>query len=345
MKALVYKGPKDIALVDRPHPKIKDATDAIVRITRTTICGTDTGIIAGKVPDVPHGLVLGHEGVGVVEEIGAHVRQFKKGERVIVSCISSCGSCDYCKKLLPAHCRDGGWNLGRFIDGTQAEYVRVRHADLSLHAIPKGLSDDAAVLLSDILPTGHEIGVQYGGVKPGDTVVIVGAGPIGMSALITAQLYGPAAIVMVDLDQGRLDMAKKLGASHTIDSSKSDPVAEVLKLAPEGVDVAIEAAGVPATWDVCQKIVMPGGHIAVVGVHAKSVDFAVDKLWIRNVKVSTGLVNATTTPVLMKMLAAGAIDVSPMLTHHFPLGDMLKAYHAFANTAGEQSMKIIVECS
>ncbi|MFO7720338.1 MAG: alcohol dehydrogenase catalytic domain-containing protein, partial [Gillisia sp.] len=255
MKGLVYDGPGKIALKDIPKPKIEKSTDVIVKITKTTICGTDLGILHGKTPTVKPGTTLGHEGVGIVEEMGDSVRNFKKGDRVIISCITSDGSCEYCKKQMYAHCEDGGWILGHLINGTQAEYVRIPHADNSLYLIPEGSDDEALVMLSDILPTGHEIGVQYGRVKPGDTIAIIGAGPIGMSALLTAQFYSPAKIYMIDIDENRLKMSKKFGATDVINTSKEDAVKKILSETKDGVDVAIEAVGVPETFDICQKIV------------------------------------------------------------------------------------------
>lgn len=287
------------------------------------------------------GIILGHEGVGIIEEIGDAVSQFEVGDKVLISCITSCGSCEYCKKQLYSHCKDGGWILGHMIDGVQAEYVRVPHADNSLHKVPDTLDDDIAVLLCDILPTGHEIGVQYGNVKPGDAIAIVGAGPVGMGTLLTAQFYSPAIIVVVDLDENRLEMAKELGATHTLKPS-SDLEKELAKIVgEEGVDVAIEAVGIPQTWDVCQKIVKPGGNIANVGVHGQKVDFELQDLWIKNLTITTGLVNTNTTPMLMK--AISKLPVEKLITHHFNLSEIEKAYDVFLNASKEKAMKIIIE--
>ncbi|WP_413997864.1 zinc-dependent alcohol dehydrogenase family protein [Flavobacterium sp. W1B] len=343
MKALVYGGPGKIELKDVPLPKIEKTTDVVVKILKTTICGTDLGILHGKTPSVKPGTTLGHEGVGVVEEIGTSVRNFKKGDRVIISCITSDGSCEYCKKQMYSHCEDGGWILGHLINGTQAEYVRIPHADNSLYLIPKGSDEEALVMLSDILPTGHEIGIINGNVKPGDTIAIVGAGPIGMSALLTAHFYSPAKIYMIDLDENRLETAKKFGATDTINSAKEDVLKRIQSETKDGVDVAIEAVGVPATFDVCQKIVRPGGHIANIGVHGKPVELQIQDLWIQNITITMGLVNTNTTPMLLKTVSSGKLEPAKLITHHFKLKTILEAYEVFGNAAKEKAMKVIIE--
>lgn len=343
MKALVYGGPGKIELKDVPLPRIDKPTDALVKIVKTTICGTDLGIIKGKVPTVQPGTTLGHEGVGVVEEVGASVRHFKKGDRVIISCITSDGSCEYCKKGMYAHCQDGGWILGHLINGTQAEYVRIPHADNSLHPIPPGADEEALVMLSDILPTGYEIGVLNGQVKPGDTIAIVGAGPIGLSALLTAQFFSPARIYMIDLDNNRLATARKFGATDIINSETEDAVQKIMRETKDGVDVAIEAVGVPATFDLCQNMIRPGGHIAVIGVHGHSVDFQLQKLWIQNITLTTGLVNTYTTPMLLKNVTSGKLEPKKLITHRFRLEDILQAYKVFGNAGEEKAMKVIIE--
>lgn len=343
MKALVYDGPGKIALKEIPIPILQKPTDALVKILKTTICGTDLGIQKGKVPSVQPGTTLGHEGVGIVEEIGAAVRNFKKGDHVIISCITSDGTCEYCKKQMYSHCEDGGWILGNLIDGTQAEYVRIPHADNSLYVIPSGGDQEALVMLSDILPTGHEIGVINGCVKPGDTIAIVGAGPIGMSALLTSQFYSPAKIYVIDTDDNRLGMAKKFGATHTINSQKEDVAQKIMSETKDGVDVSIEAVGLPATFDICQNIVRPGGHIANVGVHGHSVDLQIQKLWIQNITITMGLVNTNTTPMLLKTVSSGKLEPAKLITHHFKLDDIIHAYEVFGNAAKEKAMKVIIE--
>ena len=343
MKALVYGGPGLKTWADKAYPTIEKPTDAIVRITHTTICGTDLHILKGDVPAVTPGRVLGHEGVGVVEQVGSAVRNFRKGARVLISCITSCGSCPNCKRQMYAHCADGGWILGHLIDGTQAEYVRIPHADNSLYPIPAGADEEALVMLSDILPTGFEIGVLNGQVGPGDTVAIVGSGPIGMASLLTAQFYSPARIIMIDLDPNRLDVAKKFGATDTICASGSEAIEKVMEMTGGvGVDVAIEAVGVPATFDVCQNILAPGARLANVGVHGKSVDLRMENLWIRNVTISTGLVNTNTTPMLLKTVQSSKIDPSRLITHRFPLNQIEEAYRVFSNAAQEKTLKVIL---
>lgn len=346
MKALVYYGDHDIKFEEKPKPTILKSTDAIVKIVKTTICGTDLGIYKGKNPEITPGRILGHEGIGIVEEVGDSVTNFKPGDKVLISCVTSCGSCDYCKKQLYAHCKDGGWILGYMIDGVQAEYARIPHADNSLYKYPDTIDDEVAVMLSDILPTGHEIGVQYGNVKPGDAIAIVGAGPVGMSVLLTSQFYSPATIVMIDMDENRLELAKKLGATHTINSAVENAEEAVKKIVgEEGVDVSIEAVGIPPTWDICQRIVKPGGHIANVGVHGVKVDFEIQKLWIKNLTITTGLVNTNTTPMLLKATATNKLPLKELITHRYKLGQIEEAYQVFLNGAREKAMKIIIDAS
>jgi alcohol dehydrogenase len=342
MKAMVYKGPGQKSWDSVPRPGLTKPTDAIVRITKTTICGTDLHILKGDVPAVTSGRILGHEGVGIVEDVGDAVSHFKKGDRVLISCITSCGKCEYCKRQMYSHCEDGGWILGHLIDGTQAEYVRIPHADNSLYAVPAGANEEALVMLSDILPTGFEIGVLYGAVEPGDIVAIVGAGPIGMAALLTAQFYSPSRLIMIDLDPARLEMAKTFGATEVIDSSKADVVKAILGSTKDGVDVAIEAVGIPATFDICQNIVRPGGHIANVGVHGKSVDFQIQKLWIQNITLTTGLVNTNTTPMLLKTVESRKLQPENLITHRFTFDQLPQAYEVFGNAAKQKALKVII---
>lgn len=305
MKALVYRGPGDKAVEDRPRPELQAASDAIVNISRTTICGTDLHILKGDVPTCTPGRILGHEGVGVVEEAGAGVSAFLPGSRVLISCVSSCGKCEYCRRGMYSHCTTGGWILGNTIDGTQAEYVRIPHADTSLYPIPEEADEEALVMLSDILPTGFECGVLNGKVAPGSTVAIVGAGPIGLAALLTAQFYAPAEIIMIDLDDNRLDVARRFGATQTINSGdgKAADTAKTLT-GGRGVDTAIEAVGVPATFLLCQELVAPGGIIANVGVHGSKVDLHLERLWSHNIAITTRLVDTVTTPMLLKTVQA-----------------------------------------
>lgn len=345
MKALVYHGPGHRAWEEKTAPVLRNATDALVRITTTTICGTDLHILKGDVPEVPIGLTLGHEGVGVVIAIGGAVSRVKPGDRVLISCITSCGKCDACRRGMWSHCADGGWQLGHTIDGTQAELVCVPHADGSLHKIPDTQVDEAQwVMLSDILPTGYECGVLNGEVKPGDTVAIIGAGPIGLAALLTAQFYSPAEIIMVDGDGNRLEVARTFGATHAFlpESAK----AGILELTGgRGVDVAIEAVGVPETFELCTEIVAPGGHVANVGVHGRSAILHLEKLWAKNITIRTRLVDTVTTPFLLKALAAGRLNAQKLITHRFPLSDIMHAYDVFGAAAKAKALKVILSNS
>jgi len=343
MKALVYNGQNGKELVEKPKPTLLKPTDAIIKITKTTICGTDLHILGGDVPAVTAGRTLGHEGVGIVEEVGSAVNNFKPGDRVLISCITSCGKCENCKNGLYAHCDDGGWILGHLIDGTQAEYVRIPHADNSLYHIPEGVDEEALVMLSDILPTGFEIGVLSGQVKPGDTVAIIGGGPVGMAALLTAQFYSPAEIIMVDLDDNRLEVAQKFGATKVVNSSDGKAVEKILELTGnKGVDVAIEAVGIPATFALCQEIVAAGGHIANVGVHGKSVELHLEKLWIRNVTITTGLVSTNSTPMLLNTVKSGKLKPEQLVTHRFSFDQIEEAYDVFKNAAKNKALKVII---
>lgn len=345
MKAATYVAPGKLELIEKPKPEIKAPTDAIVRLLKTTICGTDLHILGGDVPETTPGTILGHEGIGIVEEVGSAVNNFKVGDKVIISCITTCNTCYYCKKGIPAHCENGGWILGHLINGTQAEYVHIPQADGSLYHAPKTVEDDALVMLSDIFPTSYEIGVQAANVKPGDTVCIVGSGPIGLAALLTAQFYSPAKIIMVDLSESRLDAAKKFGATDVICSGDIDVIKEEIDKLTDGrgVDVAIECVGYPATFDVCQKIIAVGGHVSNVGVHGKPVGFDLQDLWIKNITMSTGLVNANTTEMLLNVLKTGKIDATQMVTHHFKLSEVEKAYDVFKNAGKNNALKVIIK--
>jgi len=344
MKALVYRGPGKKAFEDRPKPKLEAPGDAVVKITRTTICGTDLHILKGDVATCKPGRILGHEGVGVVHSVGAGVTAFKPGDRVLISCISACGKCEYCRRGMYSHCTTGGWILGNEIDGTQAEYVRTPHADTSLYPIPDGADEEALVMLSDILPTGFECGVLNGKVAPGSTVAIVGAGPIGLAALLTAQFYAPAEIVMIDLDDNRLEVARRFGATHSINSSDGKALDEVKALTGgRGVDTAIEAVGVPATFLLCEELVAPGGVIANVGVHGTKVDLHLETLWSRNITITTRLVDTVTTSMLLKLVQSGKLQPGKLVTHRFELAEVMKAYDVFANAAQERALKVVLK--
>jgi alcohol dehydrogenase len=344
MKALVYHGPGKSSYEEKQMPTIQETTDAIVRIIHTTICGTDLHILKGDIPTVTDGRILGHEGVGIVEQVGSSVSNFRTGDHVLVSCISSCGRCANCKKGMYSHCEnDGGWILGVKIDGTQAEYVRIPFADNSLYPIPGGADEEALVMLSDILPTGFECGVLNGQVKPGDTVAIIGAGPIGLATLLTAQFYSPAEIYMVDNDDNRLQVARVFGATQVINNGLGNAAEKILALTNNrGVDVAIEAIGVPESFDICQDIVTAGGRIANVGVHGKPVQLNLDKLWAQNITLTTRLVDTVTTPMLLKTVASGRLQPKQLITHHFTLDQVMQAYDTFGNATREHALKVII---
>lgn len=350
MKALVYHGPGQKSWEEVPDPVIQNPTDIIVKIDTTTICGTDLHILKGDVPAVTDGRILGHEGVGTIAEVGAAVSTLAVGDRVIISCVSACGRCGFCRKGVFSHClgEEGaagiGWIFGHLIDGTQAEYVRVPYAENSVYRIPDGVSDADGVLLSDILPTGHEIGVQYGRVKPGDVIAVVGAGPVGLSAILTAGLYGPSKVIAVDLDANRVAEAKRFGATHGVVASESDWKDQVLALTDGlGVDTAIEAVGIPQTFTMCLDIIRPAGTVANVGVHGTGVELPLDQLWISNIAITTGLVNTNTTETLLTMVASTKLDVSPFVSHTFALDDIIDAYDVFARAAETNALKIVLE--
>ncbi len=345
MKALVYHGPDQRSWDSVDDPGIIDPGDAIVRIDSSTICGTDLHILKGDVPAVKAGTVLGHEAVGVIEEVGRGVSSFTKGDRVLVSCVSSCGRCRFCKEGRYGQCLGGGgWIFGHLIDGLQAEYARVPFADNSVYKVPEGLSDEQVLFLADILPTSYEVGVLNGVVHPGDVVAIVGAGPIGLAAILTAKLFTPGHIVAIDLDDGRLEAARRFGADVTINNGTKDAVAAVMELTEGlGADVSIEAVGVPDTFELSVDLVRPGGHIANVGVHGKAVTLHLEKLWIRDVTITTGLVDTFSTPQLLKLVASGRLDPTLFATHRFPLGDTMDAYDVFADASRSGALKVVLE--
>jgi alcohol dehydrogenase len=344
MKALVYEAVGKRSLQDKPLPEILESTDAIIKVIKTTICGTDLHILKGDVPSCRPGRILGHEGVGIIEIVGSAVTHFQKGDHVLISCISACGKCEYCRKNMYSHCKFGGWMLGNTIDGTQAEYVRIPFADTSLYHIPKEADEDALVMLSDILPTGFECGVLSGKVLPGCTVAIVGSGPIGLAALLTAQFYSPAKIIMVDLDDNRLAVAKRFGATHVVNSSDGNAMTAIMELTDEiGVDTAIEAVGIASTFELCEKIIAPGGTIANIGVHGTKVDLHLENLWDRNITITTRLVDTDSTPMLLTLLQSNKIDAKSLITHRFSLLNALEAYQTFENAAETHALKVLIE--
>jgi alcohol dehydrogenase len=344
MKGLVYHGPGERVWEDVPDRMIEAPTDAIVRIDTSTICGTDLHILKGDVPTVKPGTILGHEAVGTVVEVGPAVTTVARGDRVLVSCISACGRCRYCKEGHPGLCSGGGgWILGHLVDGLQAEFARVPFADTSVYKVPESLSDEQVLFLADILPTGFEVGVLNGGVQPGDTIAIVGAGPIGLATIMTAKLYTPAHIIAIDLADARLARAAEFGADVTINNGVEDAKAKVLELTGgEGVDVAVEAVGVPQTFELCTELIRPGGRVANVGVHGKAATLHLEDLWIRDVTVTTGLVDTVTTPMLLRLIEGGKLDPLPFATHRFALGDLEAAYDVFGNAAETQALKVVL---
>jgi alcohol dehydrogenase len=349
MKALVYGGPGQKSWTQAPDPQILKAGDAIVRIDTTTICGTDLHILKGDVPAVKPGRILGHEGVGTVMDVGASVTGVAAGDRVIISCIKSCGHCLNCKQGLYSHCLGDegqagiGWIFGHPIDGTQAEYVRVPYAENSLYKLPPGVADEQAVMLSDILPTSFEIGIQAGRVKPGDTVAIVGAGPIGLAAIATAGLHGAATIIAIDPDEGRLAKAREFGATDAVNPNASSWINDVMALTDgDGVDVAIEAVGIPDTFDMAVRLVRPGGNVANIGVHGKPVELRLQELWIRNINISMGLVNTNSTSMLLRLVAQHKIPAERFATHFFALDQIVDAYDTFSRAAETHALKVVL---
>ena len=346
MKALVYRGPGQKAVEERPKPELQAPGDAIVKITRTTICGTDLHILKGDVPTCQPGRILGHEGVGIVEAAGVGVTAFKPGDHVLISCISSCGKCENCRRGMYSHCATGGWILGNTIDGTQAEFVRTPHADTSLYPIPAGADEEALVMLSDILPTGFECGVLNGKVAPGSTVAIVGAGPIGLAALLTAAFYAPAEIILVDIDENRLAVGKRFGATAIVNSADGGAAERIMKLTGgRGVDTAIEAVGIPATFTLCEDIIAPGGTIANVGVHGSKVDLHLERLWSQNMTITTRLVDTASIPMLLKTVQSTRLDAKQLITHRFKFDQIMQAYETFANAAETKALKVIIEAA
>ena len=345
MKALVYHGPGERGWDTVDDPTIIDPTDAVVRIDTSTICGTDLHILKGDVPETTSGTILGHEAVGTVVEVGASVTTIKPGDRVLLSCVSSCGRCRYCKEGRYGQCLGGGgWIFGHLINGLQAEYARVPFADNSVYTIPSELSDEQVLFLADILPTSYEIGVLNGKVSPGDTVAIVGAGPIGLAAILTAKLYTPGRIVAIDLADSRLEGARRFGADVTINNAEEDAVAAVMELTGGlGADVAFEAVGVPATFELATELIRPGGRVANIGVHGHPATLHLEKLWIRDVTITTGLVDTFSIPQLLRLIANGRLDPSLFATHRFALEDTMAAYDTFADAANSGALKVVLQ--
>lgn len=344
MKALVYEGPGAKSWQDMPDPVVRDDTDAVVRVDATTICGTDLHILRGDVPETTAGTILGHEAVGTIVEVGAGVKARKAGDRVLVSCISACGHCRFCREGRYGQCLGGGgWILGHTIDGTQAEFVRVPFADTSTYPVPDGVADEEVLMLADILPTSYEVGARNGAVQPGDVVAVVGTGPIGLAAITGARLMSPSHIVAIDQADSRLEAAKQFGADVTINNAVADPFSEIQWLTDDlGVDVAIEAVGVPETFELCADLVRPGGHVANIGVHGQPATLHLERLWIRDVTITTGLVDASSTPTLLRLVASRQIDARPFITHHFDLDETVAAYDTFGRASETGALKVAI---
>jgi alcohol dehydrogenase len=344
MRALVYHGPGKRTWEEVPDPELTGEGDVIVRVDATTICGTDLHILAGDVPEVHPGRILGHEAVGTVVEAGDDVHRLAPGDRVLVSCISACGACRFCREGRYGQCAEGGgWVLGHLIDGTQAEYVRVPYPDTSTYRIPDGVSDEEALMLADILPTGYEVGVLAGGVRPGDVVAVVGAGPVGLSAIACARLFSPSRVIAIDLSDKRLAEARKFGADVVINDAEADPVALIKEMTGRlGADVAIEAAGTPATFELAMRLARPGGRIANIGVHGKPAVLHLEQQWARDITITTGLVDASSTPILMRLVATGQLDAGRFVTHRFAMDDFEQAYDVFSDAAANGALKVVL---
>ncbi|HVA06387.1 MAG TPA: zinc-dependent alcohol dehydrogenase family protein [Acidimicrobiales bacterium] len=344
MKALVYHGPGRMAWEDAAKPGLQADTDAIVRVDATTICGTDLHILKGDVPEVTEGRILGHEAVGTVESVGPAVRTVKPGDKVLVSCITSCATCRFCRQGRYGQCLGGGgWILGHLIDGTQAEYVRVPFADTSTYPAPDGVSEEALLMVADILPTGYEVGVLNGGIRPGDVVAVVGAGPIGLSAIMGSRLFSPSHVIAIDKAPSRLEAAKQFGADITINNTIEDPLPIIEKLTSGlGADVTIEAVGIPATFELAASLVRPGGTVANIGVHGEPATLHLEQLWIKDLTITTGLVDTYSTPTFLQLLKGHQVDADRFITHHFTFDEFETAYKVFGDAGETGALKVFV---
>ncbi|MFN3653688.1 MAG: zinc-dependent alcohol dehydrogenase family protein [Armatimonadota bacterium] len=344
MNAVVYHGPGQKSWERVPDPRIDQPTDAIVRITSSTICGTDLHILKGDVPEVKDGTVLGHEAIGIVEETGPSVSNLKKGDRVLIPAITADGHCDFCRQGMYSHCRSGGWIFGHLIDGLQAEYVRAPYAETSLYRVPEELTDEQVLFLADILPTSYECGVLNGQVRPGDTVAVIGAGPIGLAAILLSRLYSPGLIIAVDLEEARLERARQFGADETIRSGTEDVKDRIMGLTRgQGVDVAMEAVGIPETFELCTDLVKPGGRVANIGVHGKPVCLHLERLWAHNITITTRLVDTVSVPQLMSLIQAGRFDPTLFATHTFALAEAMAAYDVFSRAGETGALKVVLK--
>jgi alcohol dehydrogenase len=345
MKALVYHGPGKRAWESVPDPTIEAAGDIVVRVDSSTICGSDLHILKGDVPETTPGTVLGHEAIATVVEVGSGVTTVAKDDRVLLSCITACGRCRFCREGHYGICvGGGGWIFGHTIDGVQAEYARVPFADTSVYKLPEDLSDEQVLFLSDILPTAFEVGVLNGRVKPGDTVAVIGAGPVGLSAIMTARLFTPARIIAIDMADARLTHAHEFGADETINNGTTDAMEAVTELTGGlGVDLAIEAVGVPATFELAADLIRPGGRVANVGVHGHPATLHLERLWTRDVTITTGLVDTSTIPQLLRLITDGRLDPTILITHRFPLAETMHGYDIFADAANTDALKVVLQ--
>ena len=346
MKALVYHGPGQKSWDEVPDPTVTEPTDIVVRVDTSTICGTDLHILKGDVPTVEPGRLLGHEAVGTVVATGAAVSSLNEGDRVLIPAITSCGRCANCKRAMPSHCMavgGVGWIFGHLIDGLQAEYARVPFAETSVHKVPEGVTDTQVLFLTDILPTGYEVGVRNGRVKPGDTVAVVGAGPVGLAAIMTCGLHGASRVIAIDKSASRLEYAKQFGAGYTINAAGDVDAALAELTGGVGVDVAIEAVGLPETFETCARIVRPGGVVANIGVHGAPATLHLEELWIKNVTITTGLVDTVTVPMLLQLVRDGRIRAELFGTHDFALDKIMDAYDVFADAGRHNALKVVLK--
>lgn len=343
MKAFVYHGPEKMSLDQVPKPTIIKPTDAIVKVTTSTICGTDKHIRHGGMPEVEPGRIIGHEFCGIVEEVGSSVNKFKKGDKVAVSCVTQCMDCYYCRRGMYSQCTTGSWIYGYMIDGCQADYVRVPYADSGMYIIPDSLTDEDVLFVGDILSTGY-FGAENGNIQPGDTVAVFGSGPVGMCAMATARLWGPARIVAVDIDDSRLEFAKKNGwADYGLNPQKVD-VVQALKdmTGGRGADVTIEANGFEPTFKGAIDGVRAGGTVSLIGVFEKPQVVEMNKLWIKNIAIKMGLVNANRISELIDLIKEGKLNMKPLITHTLPLSQVAEGYDIFEERR-DNAIKVVLK--
>ena len=334
MKAVVYKGNGEIALEDRPIPKILDDRDAIIKVTLTTICSSDIHIKHGAVPRAVPGTILGHEFVGRVVETGSAVKKIKPGDRVSVNVETFCGECFFCKRGFVNNCTDpdGGWALGCRIDGGQAEYVRIPFADNGLTVIPDHVSDEQALFNGDILSTGYWA-AKIGELNPADTVAVIGAGPTGLCTMMCARLYTPARIIAIDTDEYRLNLAKEKGlADITLIPGRDDPEKVIKELTDgRGADTVFEVAGGADTFQTAWKIARPNAVVVVVAMYEEAQELPLPDMYGKNLVFKTGGVDGSYCREIMDLTACGKLDAGFLITHRCSLNDIMNAYDIFEN--------------